>query len=106
MFAELEKVMDYSGDGDNFLESLGQNVTGKKSSSGVEKTGNYLKRLYGFDMNYHPFKAFRYFWKLADSKDKTLLAFVYAINHDDLLAESIQVLQVIKPGEKGRDSIV
>ena len=100
MFAELEKVMDYSGDGDNFLESLGSNVTGKKSSSGVEKTANYLKRLYGFDMNYHPFKAFRYFWKIADTKDKTLLAFIYAINHDDLLAESIQVLQVIKPGEK------
>lgn len=57
MFAELEKVMDYSGDGDNFLESLGSNVTGKKSSSGVEKTANYLKRLYGFDMNYRPFEV-------------------------------------------------
>ncbi len=37
MFAELEKVMDYSNDGDNFLESLRHNVTGKKSSSGVER---------------------------------------------------------------------
>jgi len=100
MFAELEKVMDYSDDGDNFLESLGQNVTGKKSSSGVEKTANYLKRLYGFDMNYHQFKAFRYFWKFSDSQDKKLLAFTYAINHDDLLAESIQVLQTVKQGEK------
>ncbi len=100
MFAELEKVMDYSIENDSFIESLAQNVTGKKSSSGVEKTANYLKRLYGLDMTYQPFKAFRYFWKLADNKDKTLLAFIYAINHDDLLAESIQVLQIIKPGEK------
>jgi hypothetical protein len=100
MYAELEKVMDYSGDGNNFLESLASNVTGKKSNSGVEKTANYLKRLYGFDMNNYSFKALRYFWKIADTKEKVLLAFIYAINHDDLLAESIQVLQVIKLGQK------
>ena len=33
-------------------------------------------------------------------KDKALLAFIYAISHDDLLAESIQVLQATKPGDK------
>ncbi len=59
MYAELEKVMAYSLDGDIFLESLGHNITGKKSNSGVEKTANYLKRLYGFDMQYSPFVAFK-----------------------------------------------
>jgi len=87
-------------DDGNFLESLGQNVTGKKSNSGVEKTASYLKRLYGFDINYPQFAAFKYFWKITESAEKPLLAFVYAINHDVLLAESIQVLLDIKPGEK------
>lgn len=100
MYAELEKVMAYSLDSDNFLESLGENVTGKKSNSGVEKTANYLKRLYGFDIQYPPFLAFKYFWKIADSHEKPLIAFLYAVNQDDLLAESIEVLQQVKSGEK------
>jgi hypothetical protein len=100
MFSELEKVMDHSSDADNFLEALDLNVTGKKSSSGVEKTANYLKRLYGFDLKHHPFVALKYFWKIAEPADKPLLAFIYAINHDNLLAESIEVLQNVKPGEK------
>jgi hypothetical protein len=100
MYAELVKVMDFSLDNDNFLESLGQNVTGKKSNSGVEKTANYLKRLYGFDKKYPSFIAFKYFWKIADIHEKPLVAFLYAINQDDLLAESIEVLQQVKPGEK------
>jgi len=100
MFAELGKVMSYSLDEDIFLESLGRNVTGKQSNSGVEKTANYLKQLYGFDIHYPLFVAFKYFWKISESNEKPLITFVYAINHDDLLAESIQVLQIVKPGEK------
>jgi len=100
MFAELERVMAYSLESDNFLEALGHNITGKKSNSGVEKTANYLKRLYTFDMNYPLFIAFKYFWKIADPNEKPLIAFVYAINQDKLLAESIQVLQSIKLGKK------
>ncbi len=100
MYAELEKVMAYSLDVDNFLESLGHNVTGKKSTSGVEKTANYLRRLYSFDILYSPFAAFKYFWKISDSNEKPLIALVYAVNQDDLLAESVQVLQKVKLGEK------
>jgi hypothetical protein len=100
MYAELEKVMAYSIDGNTFLESLGHNVTGKKSNSGIEKTARYLKSLYGFDIQFPPFIAFKYFWKISDSNEKPLIAFVYAITQDDLLAESIQVLQSVKPGEK------
>jgi hypothetical protein len=100
MFTELEKVMAYSLEDDNFLESLVHNVTGKKSTSGVEKTGIYLKRLYGFDLNYPPFVAFKYFWKIAEPNERALLALIYAVNQDDLLAESVPVLQSVKPGDK------
>jgi hypothetical protein len=100
MFAELEKVMDYSGDNNNFLEALGQNVTGKKSSSGIEKTANYLKSLYKFDLNYPPFVALKYFWKIAEPNEKPLIAFIYAFTQDDLLTESMEVLKRVKPGEK------
>lgn len=100
MFAELEKVMDFSIDNDNFLESLGQNVTGKKSNSGVSKTANYLKRLYGFDLKDPFFIAFKYFWKISEIHEKHLLALIYAIYQDGLLAESIDLIQKSKPGEK------
>lgn len=100
MYAELEKVMAYALDGDNFLESLRQNVTGKKSNSGVEKTANYLKQLYGFDLQCNVFVAFKYFWKIAEASERTLIAFLYAVHRDVILAESIQVLQSLKPGEK------
>jgi len=100
MFNELEKVMAYSLDTDNFLESLGYNVTGKKSKSGVEKTGNYLKRLYGFDIEDPLFITFKYFWKISEPNERPMIAFVFAINHDDLLAESIEALQSIQPGQK------
>lgn len=100
MFAELAKVMDFGQESGQYIESLEQNVFNKKSNSGVEKTANYLKRLYGFDMQYPPFVAFKYFWKISDPNEKPLIAFVYAVNQDDLLAESVQVLQSVKPGEK------
>lgn len=100
MFAELEKVMAYSSDRDNFIESLSQNVIGKKSSSGIEKTANYLKQLYSFDVEYSPFVAFKYFWKLAEADEKPKLALIYSVNRDELLAESIEVLQKVQLGEK------
>jgi hypothetical protein len=100
MYNELEKDMAYSIDNDNFMESLGLNVTGKKSNSGVEKTANFLKRLYGFDENNPSFTAFKYFWKISEPNEKPLIAFVYAVNQDQLLAESVQVLQNVKPGAK------
>lgn len=100
MFAEVEKVMDFSISSDNFLPSLIDNITGKKSNSGVEKTTAYLKSLYKFENGDNAFIAFKYFWKISETGDKPLVAFIYAINNDDLLAESIQVLSSTKLGEK------
>src|SRR5687768_15317951 len=100
MFAELEKVMHHSIDTDNFLDALGKNVTGKKSTSGVRQTGNFLRRRYGFDVTDLQFVAFKYFWKASEVSEKPMIAFLYAIHRDDLLAESIDVVQGVMPGEK------
>lgn len=100
MYAELERVMNYSIDKDNFLESLQQNVTGKKSNSGIDKTANYLKQLYGFDNKDPQFVSFKYFWKMGESSERPQIAFLYAVTRDDLLAESIGVLQSVIPGNR------
>lgn len=100
MYSEFEKVMDYSVVSDNYTSILNENVFGKKSSSGIFQTSTFLKKLYGFDINYPPFLALKYFWNNSDISDKSLLAFIYAINHDDLLAESISILHSTSIGEK------
>jgi hypothetical protein len=100
MFSELEKVMDYSIESSNFNEALSINVTGKKSNSGVEKTANYLKLLYGFDAKNPHFAAFKYFWQTSEHAEKPLFAFVYACKQDDLLSENLSVISETRIGEK------
>ena len=100
MVAELEKVMAFSQEHGHYLESMGNNVFGKRSSDGIRQTKGFLKGLYKFDNNDPLFAAFKYFWTISDSSEKPLIAFVYAINNDELLAESIEVLQKIKLGDK------
>lgn len=101
MFSELEMVMSFSLESGQYLDAMADNVFGKKSSDGVKQTKCFLiKRLYGFDSQYPPFAAFMYFWKMSEPNEKPLIAFLYAVNQDILLAESVQVLQNVKPGTK------
>ena len=100
MFAELQKVMDYAIENNDYADTLNQNVTRKKTQSGQEKTAKYLRNLYGFDVNNPSFQAFSYFWTIADVSDKPLLSFIYAINHDNILEESLSVVQETMLGEK------
>lgn len=100
MFSELEKVMSFSMESGQYLDAMADNVFGKKSSDGVKQTKGFLKRLYGFDSQYPPFAAFMYFWKMSEPNEKPLIAFLYAVNQDILLAESVQVLQNVKLGTK------
>lgn len=100
MFAELERVMDMASPSGDYSSALAGNVFGKKSADGVKKTASFLKRLYGFDINNPEFIAFRYFWKISEQQEKPLLAFLYALQHDDLLAESIPVLKSVSEGSK------
>ncbi len=100
MFSELEKVMAFSFETGQYLDAMNDNVFGKKSSDGIRQTKGFLKRLYGFDEKNPSFVAFKYLWKISDPNEKPLLAFVFAINLDDLLAESVQVLKDTKLGAK------
>ena len=106
MFSELASVMDHAIQDDNYLDSLSQNVINKKTNSGIKKTTGYLTALYGFDSTYPPFRALKYFWGFSDEQDKPILAFLYAIGHDYLLAESIYSFVQIRVGEKGIGEIV
>ncbi len=100
MFAELAKVMNYGIENDNFVESLYENVINKATQSGITKTTRLLKNLYDFDLSEPGFIAFRHFWNISGELDRPILAILYAIGKDYLLAESIPVLYNIKPGEK------
>ncbi len=100
MYSELEKIMTFSLETGQYLDAMADNVFGKKSSDGIKQTKGFLKRLYGFDENNPSFVAFKYFWKISEANEKPLIAFVYAVNQDDLLAESVQVLQSVKLGDK------
>ena len=100
MYAELEKVMNYSIEEDNYFEALNQNITGKLSNSGAVNTAQYLKKLYRFNIEYPPFIALKYFWKIVEPNCRPLLAFIYAVNHDGLLAQSIEVVCKSKYGER------
>jgi len=100
MFAELQKVMDFAIENNDYVDTLNQNVTRKKTQSGQEKTAKYLRNLYGFDVNNSSFQAFSYFWTISDVSEKPLLSFIYAINHDNILEESISVVHETPIGEK------
>lgn len=100
MFAELEKVMAYSMDTGLYLDAMGENVFGKKSSDGIKQTKGFLKRLYGFELTNNSFISFQYFWKICDTNERPIVAFIYAINQDELLAESVEVLRKVNIGEK------
>ncbi len=100
MFLELSRVMDFSIDKDSYLESMNNNVFGKKSQDGIKKTGSFLTQLYGFDVSSDYFKAFKYFWLECDLEEKALISFVFALKNDYLLQESISVVANRISGDK------
>ena len=100
MFLELEKVMNFSLEKDNYLESMQNNVFGKKSQDGIKQTSTFLSKLYGFDSTSNKFKAFKYFWSISEEQEKPILTFILALNNDYLLQESILIVSTSKIGEK------
>jgi len=100
MFAEFQKTMDYAVDKDLYEASLEQNIVGKKSAGGLKKTKGYLKALYSFDLNNNGFLALKYCWKLAEEEDRPLLAFLFALNNDELLSQSSSIVAETSPGDK------
>jgi len=100
MFSELANVMGHAVSDDSYLDSLGENVINKKTSSGINKTTGFLKTLYNFDLSSPTFLALKYFWQLAHDVDRNQVALVYAITRDFLLNESIEVASSARIGEK------
>lgn len=100
MFKELEKVMDFAISDDSYFEALDNNVTGKKSADGVKQTARFLKIIYGFDQSNASFKILKFFWTSIDLQERELITFLFALNNDYLLSESISVIANTKIGEK------
>lgn len=92
MFAEISKVMNFSVESDNYLQSLENNILGKKSENGIKQTTGFLTILYSFDTNYNAFKVFKEFWLHTDEHEKPVLALLFALTHDYLLSESISIV--------------
>lgn len=100
MLLELSKVMNFSIEKDNYLESMVNNVFGKKSQDGIKKTSAFLTQLYTFDVSSNTFRAFKYFWSNSTENERALIAFLFAVNNDYLLQESISVVLKCRIGEK------
>lgn len=100
MFTELSKVMNLSIGKDNYAESMANNVFGKKSLDGIKKTSGFLTQIYKLDIASDAFKAFKYFWINSEESDKVLLSFIFALNNDYLLKESIPTVSKCLIGSK------
>jgi hypothetical protein len=101
MFSELENVMAHYQSGmANFDEVLEENVIGKRTKTNKQKTTAYLKRLYGLSIEEPAFLCFTHFWKLANDKERPLLALLYALRNDHLLRESTAVILAISDGDR------
>ena len=100
MFAELARVMDHVGRDDRYLESLGGNITNKRTKANQQLTNHRLIKLYGFDIDNPTFKCFKYFWEIAEEQEKPVIALLYALGNDYLLSESIPVVMSTPIGEK------
>ncbi len=92
--------MDYSVDNGLFINALEDNLLSKTTKSNQEKTNKYLKTLYSFDNEAVEFKGFVYYWKMSEENDKSLLALLYALGRDFLLAESAETILKVPVGEK------
>ena len=90
----------------DFKNLLEDNVIGKQTKTNRDETNKYLKRLYQLEDAEPTFKAFHYFWSLASTNEKPLLALLLAITRDFLLAESIETVINISPGNRVDVSVI
>lgn len=64
MFAELAKVMDYAVADDSYLDSLKQNVAGKRTKANQDNATDNMKQLYLFDKSFGDFECFKQLLKI------------------------------------------
>lgn len=46
------------------------------------------------------FRRFNTFWRLSNTAERPLIAFIYAVHHDTLLSNTIEVVSNVTPGKK------
>jgi len=100
MFAELARVMNHGEKSGSYRNSMHENIFNKATSVSAIKTTKLLIRLYDFDETLPCFKAFRHFWNISNESGKPIIALLYALSRDYLLAESVAVINETKYGEK------
>lgn len=98
MFDELNALVSHGTFAEDEIVAL--NVFNKQSGSGIRKTLNYLARLYDFKENTPLWKTFLYLWNQSEEADRRLLSLLHAIYRDDLLRQSIPVIQETPVGRK------
>lgn len=98
MFDELNALISHGTFAEDEIVAL--NVFNKQSGSGIRNTLNYLSRLYDFKKDTSLWKAFHFLWEDAEEADRRLMSLLYAINKDDLLRQSIPVIQETPIGRK------
>lgn len=99
MFSELARVMNHAGPTGDFGTSLGENVVAKQTKVNIDKTNQLLRQLYTFDYQHAPFRAFAYFWSLASETDQRIMALLFALEREPLLAESADLVLHTRPGD-------
>ncbi|MDX2282977.1 MAG: hypothetical protein NW241_02395 [Bacteroidia bacterium] len=76
----------------SFERALAENATGKRTRSNQNKTRQYLHALYDLDRGLPRFRALMAFWEMTAPSEQPLLALLYALGKDSLLAESAHLL--------------
>jgi hypothetical protein len=100
MLAELKDLMAQALETQDFTKAMEDNATGKRTKVNQSKTHSYLRNLYDLNPRLPRFQALVSFWKMAPESDHRLLALLYAIGKDFLLAESVQLLIGAPMGKK------
>jgi hypothetical protein len=94
MFNEFSRIMENGLSIGNFEKALEDNAANKLTKNNQVKTNKLLQQLYGFKQSDYQFVALEYFWKLADTNTKPILAFLFAVNKDFLLLQSIDIVKL------------
>lgn len=92
MYSELSGLMANAATDLDFQAALQANAIGKTTKTNTTKTAMLLRKLYLLDPLRSEFRAFLYFWGLVQPTERPLLALVFALGNDTLLAESSEVV--------------
>lgn len=102
MLEELSNVMALVSEGVPVEEVLANNGAGKLTKYNQLKTNRYLRKLYNLESGSRLFRVFSWFWKQASPSDRPMMALLMALNFDQLLFESFEVVEGTRFGESAR----